>query len=86
LNETLETTDRSQSTPDASPNPLKEATVVPPRSHAPTPGIQGQKNPPSRQEQLQIITHRWRTIELETKKNLKGRRLEDASSRHIEKK
>jgi hypothetical protein len=34
---------------------------------------------------LQIITHRWRTIELETKETLKGQRLEDASSRHIEK-
>lgn len=44
------------------------------------------KNPPSRQKQLQIITLRWRTIELETEKDQKGRRLEDASSRHIEKK
>ena len=44
------------------------------------------KNPPPRQNQLQIITRRWRTIELETKRNQKGRRLEDASSRHVSKK
>jgi len=42
--------------------------------------------PQERQKQLQIITHRWRTIELEAKKNQKGRRIEDASSRQIEKK
>jgi hypothetical protein len=43
----------------------------------------GAKNPQSREKQLQIITIRWHTIELETKQGLKGWRLEDASSRRI---
>jgi len=34
-------------------------------------------------KQLQIITPRWRTIELKSKQDVKGSQLEDASSRYI---
>ncbi len=67
---------------DISPNPLAEQTSCLPAATPQHPPSE-RKNPPPRQKQLQIITLRWRTIELETKKDQIGPRLEDASLRII---